>query len=130
MSWNVRRTGIAVILAGLTALPAALSATPAQASAGALWLGQHQNLRGSLWLYYDNNSNLKNESGDKASSVHNDTEDAWVLFEHDTYQGRRYCIRSGQLINDLHNPAWNFGDKISSVLRLNVPHCSGWPTFN
>ncbi|GIH25949.1 hypothetical protein Aph01nite_42590 [Acrocarpospora phusangensis] len=84
---------------------------------------------GQNYLYYDSTPNLGGP-GDEASSVFNDTEDAWVLYDDSGYRDRRYCIRSGQYIGDLHHPAWKFGDKISSVLRLNTRSCAGYPTFN
>ncbi|GAA1012908.1 hypothetical protein Aple_015570 [Acrocarpospora pleiomorpha] len=127
MSTNLRRAAMSVALAGLSVLSAAaLTAAPAQASAGALRLGEHQSLAGKIWLYYDNTSSLGG-AGDEASSAFNDTEDAWVLYVDSGYRDHRFCIRSGQYIRNLHT--YNFGDKISSVRRLSTRSCVGYPVF-
>jgi hypothetical protein len=129
MSRNLRRAAMTIALAAMAVLPAtALTATPAQAGEGALWLGEHQDLQSKNWRYYATTAKLGGP-GDDASSVFNDTENVWLLFEHSNFGGRFYCIRSGQYIRDLHSPAWKFGDKISSVSRLGIRTCQGYPVF-
>ena len=76
--------------------------------------------------------NLRNSScsfNDKASSVRNGSDNAWVLYDDANYDDRRYCIFAGQRIENLHDSRWNFGDKISSIQRLPGNSCAGYPTF-
>jgi hypothetical protein len=93
-------------------------------------LGQNQNLRGTNWAFTANDSNLAGQGGDSASSIKNDDSRAWVVYEHDTFGGRGYCINTGILVIDLHRSILSFGDKISSVRRLNTSSCAGFPSFD
>jgi hypothetical protein len=103
-----------------------LSSTSALAS---LQLASDQRLQGDERTYSGDKDDL-GSFGDKASSVKNtDRANAWVLYDDDHYGDRRFCIRPGQTINNLHDPRWRFGDKISSVNRLGTRSCSGYPTF-
>ncbi|OJF11694.1 beta/gamma crystallin-related protein [Couchioplanes caeruleus] len=123
-----------LILAGTAAL-IGLGATGASAAPTAqaavadspLTLGEHQSLSGSTWDYRSTNRAINPE--DEASSAYNHSSVAWVLYQHDNFEGRRYCLKPGQRISNLHDSRWDFGDKISSVQRLGVTSCNGYPTF-
>jgi hypothetical protein len=92
-------------------------------------LGQDQNLRGTNWTFTASDSNLSGQGGDSASSIKNDDSRAWVVYEHDTFRGRGYCINTGIEEFDLHRGILGFGDKISSVRRLSTSSCAGFPSF-
>ena len=66
---------------------------------------------------------------DKASSVRNNTQYAWVLFDDDTYEDRRYCLKPGLRIYHLGLDQWKFNDKVSSVLKLSTGSCGSYPVF-
>jgi hypothetical protein len=111
-----------------TALTATAAAVPAQA-AGPLVLGQNQSLGGLNWTFTSNNTDIASTGGDRASSIRNDDVVAWVVYQHDTYRGRAYCILPGQEIWDLHEQQWQFGDMISSVRRRPDATCHDNPMF-
>jgi hypothetical protein len=128
----MRKKTLAASLAAVGAIATTLvvTATPASAASN-LALYWNQNYRGSVYITSSSDSNLDDglQAGDEASSVHNGTTVAWVLFDDAGYADRRYCIRPGQRVANLHAQAWNFGDKISSVRRLGTASCSGYPQF-
>lgn len=117
-----------LIAAALAVLPIAATAAPAQASIGSLILGEHQDLRGTTWAHQRSTGAI-GAAEDKASSIFNDSDYAWLVFQDKNYKGRYYCIRSGQIVKNLHLSKWGFGDKISSAMILNRTHCVGQPTF-
>jgi hypothetical protein len=92
-------------------------------------LGQHQSLGGTNWTFTASDSNLSGQGGDQASSLNNNDSRAWVVYEHDTFGGRGYCINTGSEVSDLHSGILSFGDKISSVRRLGTSSCFGYPSF-
>jgi hypothetical protein len=100
----------------------------AQAESGVLRIGQNQSLGGLNWTYSQSNSDL-GEAGDRASSVWNESDSAWVMYQHDTFEGRHYCIRPDEKVSDLHRPQWQFGDMASSVRRLPTTECGRYPAF-
>jgi hypothetical protein len=114
-------------LVSLTASSTLFCAT-AQAETGVLRIGQTQRLGGLNWTYSVSNSDLGG-AGDRASSVRNESDSAWVMYQHDTFEGRRYCIRPDEYVTNLHNAQWQFGDTTSSVKRLTTSSCAGYPAF-
>lgn len=122
------RKAISTVAVWLSAVTLSmLSAMPAHAYSTHIVLGEHQNFAGETPGYSRSTSSIS--FSDKASSVKNYTSSAWVLYDDRGYGDRHYCIRPGQVINDLHYRAWNFGDKISSLRRLGTRSCAGHPTF-
>jgi hypothetical protein len=105
-------------------------AGPSQA-AGQLVLFDNRNTSGSAHGFESSDANICDLvcASDRASSVENTMSVAWVLYDDSGFGDRRYCIKPGQVINNLHASAWNFGDKISSVRKLGTASCSGYPTF-
>jgi hypothetical protein len=107
-------------------------AMKAQAATGQLWLAENQSMGGKNCGWADSQPNLSNtfcSFSDKASSVWNGSDNAWVLYDDAGYQDRRYCLVPGGRIANLHDSRWNFGDKISSIKRLSGTSCAGYPTF-
>jgi Beta/Gamma crystallin len=92
-------------------------------------LGRHQSLGGTNWTFTASDSNISGQGGDEASSLSNNDSRAWVVYEHDTFGGRGYCINTGREVSDLHSGIFGFGDKISSVRRLGTSSCFGFPSF-
>ncbi len=119
---------IGTLVLGVMAMSSVVLGSPAQAASGVLRLGHDQNLGGENYTYSTSNRNLGGP-GDEASSARNESDSAWVLYDDTGFRDRRYCIRPGEYVRDLHNEQWNFGDKISSVRRLSTSSCRGYPTF-
>lgn len=121
----------AVVLTACVAATTIVTATPGAASSAPLKLYEHTGYNGYSVSLYSSDSNLwwNKGFGDLASSVKNNSSVAWVLYDDSGYGDRRYCIRAGETISNLHNSAWNFGDKISSVKELGSDSCSGYPRF-
>jgi hypothetical protein len=111
------------------ALGSALAfATPAHAAADGLYLAEDSFLHGELRYYGNSRSGIGGFS-DEASSLFNDSTSAWVVYDDKNYKDRRYCIRPGERVNNLHWASWKFGDKISSIRRLNSDSCAGYGPF-
>ena len=129
MKKNAIRVGL--LAAGLTAA-SVLVPLQAQAATGNLWLGENQSMGGKNCGWAASQPDLSKtfcSFGDKASSVWNGSDNAWVLYDDAGYGDRRYCITAGGRISNLHDSRWNFGDKISSIKRLSGNSCAGYPTF-
>ena len=94
-----------------------------------LIVGQNQRLGGTRWTFRFGDADIEGYGGDSASSLKNDSHDAWVVYEHDTFRGRGYCLRAGSEVSDLHLSILGFGDRISSVQRLTTPDCHQFPAF-
>lgn len=127
---TVKRSIVAAMTAAATVF-AALALAPtvqADALAGPLVLGEHQDLGGAQWNYTGSETRL-GSAGDKASSVKNRDVVAWVLYDDTNHGDRHFCIGATGYIPNLHDSKWNFGDKISSVKRLSSNSCRGYPTF-
>lgn len=122
---------LGLVAAGLT-MASALTPVQAQAATGNLWLGENQSMGGKNCGWASSQPDLSKtfcSFSDKASSVWNGSDNAWVLYDDSGYGDRRYCIKANGRINDLHDPRWNFGDTISSIKRLSGNSCTGYPTF-
>ncbi|MET9552267.1 hypothetical protein [Streptomyces sp. NPDC006645] len=125
-----QRTMVAAMTTAATVLSTLALAPTVQADAlaGPLVLGEHQDLGGAQWNYTSSQTRL-GSAGDRASSVRNRDVVAWVLYDDTGHADRHYCIPAGGYIPNLHDGRWNFGDKTSSVKRLGSNSCRGYPTF-
>jgi hypothetical protein len=119
---------------------ATLAATGAPASAQvepiALKLFEDSGYIGAhVEYFFDSWSDLADHRdwnwSDEASSVQNNDTVAWVLYDDDGfYTGdRHFCLHAGQRVSNLGRGPWKFNDKTSSIKRLRVNDCSGYPTF-
>lgn len=129
MKLRTRTKALALTAASVT-IATTLSAAPSHAFE-AIWMYEHTGYNGYSIAVGSSESNLwwDRGFGDMASSVRNVSSVAYVLYDDTGYSDRRYCIRAGESISNLHNDAWNFGDKISSVKRLGSNSCAGYPRF-
>jgi Beta/Gamma crystallin len=124
------RTKALALAAATVTVATTLTAAPSQAYDYPLWLYEHTGYNGYSIALYSSDSNLWNRGfSDATSSVRNVSSVAYVLYDDSGYSDRRYCIRSGESISNLHNDAWKFGDKISSVKKLGSNSCEGYPRF-
>ncbi|MFG1613697.1 beta/gamma crystallin-related protein [Nonomuraea wenchangensis] len=120
------RIAAAISAAAMVAVSAATA--PAQA-AGPLVLFQDSGFAGTSWSFTATNGNISGSGGDRVSSIVNQDVNAWVVYQHDTYRGRSYCVLPGQSLYDLHEQQWQFGDAISSVRRRPDGTCHDNPMF-
>ena len=114
----------AVTTATLTTLVA-----PAHAEAGPLVLYTDSFFEGYPLTYWHSDPAMSYGTSDKASSVKNYDDVAWVLFDDKQYRDRRYCIRPGEEVARLGADALRFNDKISSVYRMPTADCGQYPAF-
>jgi hypothetical protein len=124
---NMRKRLASLIVASAALLSPLALAAPAEATLEGLLLGEHQNLD-SPRFYANSERNLRGFS-DETSSIRNESPVAWVLFDDREFEDRRYCIRPGEQVDDLHDRTWRFGDKTSSIMRLTSASCAGFPAF-
>jgi hypothetical protein len=129
---GIRATGrrlARLVAAGILVGATLTFASPAQAQVEGLYLSKDRDHRGETRIYTTSRSSFGGGFSDEASSAENYSSLAWVLFDDENYRDRHYCLRPHEIVYNLHDPAWNFGDKVSSALRLNTSSCAGYPTF-
>jgi hypothetical protein len=129
----VAASTLSLTFAGVCFTTTTASAACSNQPGDSLYLYKNRNSTGDLLLATASDSNLGTSSidnfNDKASRAFNSYNcNAWVLYDDTNYRDRNYCIKPGQNI-DLHDSRWNFGDKTSSIKKLNTTSCSGYPTF-
>ncbi|GAA3443499.1 peptidase inhibitor family I36 protein [Planomonospora venezuelensis] len=79
-------------------------------------------------VYWKSDPAMIRHDSDKASSVRNNTDAAWVLYDDKNYRDRAFCIPPHHEVRDLGWPAYKFNDKVSSVERLPyTAPCGGRP---
>lgn len=128
---NSIRVKTVAFLAASVAAATTLTASPSHATYSPLQLWEHTSHEGAKLSLWSSESNLgwNRSFGDVASSLRNLSDKAWVVYDDSGYSDRRYCIKAGQSISNLHSDAWNFGDKISSAKVLSTAGCGDYPTF-
>ena len=124
------------VLAGVLLAAAAAVATPTAAQAVkqecdnifALCMWHNQNYGGTRFTPADSVDHLGGDS-DEAHSVWNHTTVAWVLFDDDDFDtnDRHFCIPAGVSHPNLGAAPYKFGDKITSVQRLETNNCGNLP---
>lgn len=112
----------------VAAAPTALAA-PAHADTGPLVLYTDSLFEGYPLTYWHSDPAMSYGTSDKASSVRNYDNVAWVLFDDKHYQDRRYCIRPGEEVALLGVDGLRFNDKISSVYQMPTADCGRYPAF-
>ncbi|GAB3817715.1 peptidase inhibitor family I36 protein [Kribbella italica] len=116
--------GLLVATGGLVAAtqPAAASRTDCPANRICIW--HNQNFTPTAIPYVKNEPHLGSNS-DEAHSVYNNGSVAWLLHDDDNYSRSDtfFCIRAGQYTSDLGQPAYKFGDKITSISKLPNNNC-------
>jgi hypothetical protein len=122
-----------LMAAGAVAAAMALAAVPAPAGAdtGLLWLGDAHDMGGKTCGWAGSQSNISGTTfctfGDKASSAKNSSDDAWVLYDDKNFKDTHFCLVPGERNDNLDNQ--DFGNKISSIKRLDGASCAGYPRF-
>ncbi|MGJ6968365.1 peptidase inhibitor family I36 protein [Streptosporangium sp. G11] len=66
---------------------------------------------------------------DRASSVRNSDDVAWVLYDDSGFSDRRFCLRAGESVRRLGADPYKFNDKTSAIKRLTTNSCAGYPAF-
>ncbi|GAA2904811.1 hypothetical protein GCM10010517_70930 [Streptosporangium fragile] len=112
------------------------AASPAQAEEKGLQLYASNEFEGSTRVWSDSVPRLKNYDAingytwnDMAASVKNTDDVAWVLYDDSDYRDRRFCLRSGESVTWLEHEQWRFNKKTSSIRRLTLNSCVGYPAF-